>query len=63
MAPGLQNATYLVDVTARRAESFVMQADRIGIRSVQQAIDLARLIVEQLDLSHAELVGLSGLGV
>jgi hypothetical protein len=52
-----EQAVDLVHFAARHAESLVMFADRVLVRTFEQAVDLAVGIVVQLDLPHAELVG------
>jgi hypothetical protein len=59
----LQEPLYLVDIPARDAQGLVMAVDRLGVRRLQQAVDLPVRIVVQLDLPDAELVDLRDLGV
>src|SRR5580658_9470853 len=50
-------------VAARDSQSGVVTADGIRIGRLEQAVDLPFGVVEQLDLSDTELVGLGVLGV
>src|SRR5690242_10962079 len=56
-------AVHLVHVTAGNPERGVMLADRVLVRPVQQAVHVAVGVVVELDLAHAELVGLRVAGV
>jgi hypothetical protein len=54
---GSGDAVYLMDVAAGHPERGVVGADGLFVRAVEQAVDLAVVVVVQLDLAHAELVG------
>src|SRR5271169_5435036 len=56
-------AVDLVHVCARDAERGVVLADGVLVGPVKQAVHLAVGVVVQLDLAHAELVGLAVAGV
>src|SRR5215469_1048191 len=52
-----EQAVHPVHVSARHTEGRMMLADRLLVGTVKQAVNLAVLVVVQLKLRHAELVG------
>jgi hypothetical protein len=50
-----------MDVAAGHPERGEVGADGLFVRAVEQAVDLAVVIVVQLDLAHAELLRAAGL--
>ena len=57
LAPGSEQAVDLMHLTAGNVERRVMLTDGFLVRPLKQAVDLPISVVEQLDLSHPELVG------
>ena len=55
---GLQETVYLVHFAALNSERLVVVPDGLGVGRVEQAVHLPIVIVEQLDLCHAEFVAL-----
>src|SRR5258708_992603 len=56
VALGSGQAVYLVHLAAWHAQCLVMVADRLLVRSFQEAVDLAVGVVVQVKLPYAELV-------
>ncbi len=56
-AVAVEQAVYLVHVTARDMQRRMMLADGLLIRAFQQGLNLALVIVVKLDLPDAELIG------
>jgi hypothetical protein len=50
-------------LATRNTQRGVVAADGLGVRRLEQAVDLAVGIVEKLNLTNAELVGLLVLGL
>jgi hypothetical protein len=58
----LQQTVYLVHVAAFDAERFVVLLDRFGVGPVKQAVHPTVSVVEELNLPHAELIGVARRG-
>src|SRR5215467_12350373 len=61
--PRSLEAADLVDVAAGHAERRVVTNDRVLVRALEQAVHLPGWVVVQLDLPHAEHVGLVVAGI
>lgn len=58
-----EDAADLVHLAAIDSQGGVVVANSLGVGGLEQAVDLAVAVVEQLGLSYAELVALLGLGL